>query len=120
MTLEPNVRRSVVLPFSHTGGGTVSARLRINDDLAADNAAYAVLPPPRKIKVVLVSAGNLFLEKVLRTDPQVEVEVKAADQYQGGMAEADVVVLDSVQVPRVGPGAVHLRQRGARATCPSR
>jgi uncharacterized membrane protein len=104
VTLEPNVRRSVVLPFSHTGGGTVSARLRINDDLSADNAAYAVLPPARKIKVVLVSAGNLFLEKVLRTDPQVEVEVKAPDQYQGGMAEADVVVLDSVHVPRVGPG----------------
>ena len=63
-----------------------------------------MLPPPRKIKVVLVSAGNLFLEKVLRTDPLVEVEVKAADQYQGGMADADVVVLDSIQVPRVGPG----------------
>ena len=104
VTLEPNVRRSVVLPFSHTGGGTVAARLRINDDLDADNAAYAVLPPPKKIKVVLVSAGNLFLEKVLRTDPQVDVEVKTADQYQGGMAEADVVVLDSVQIPRVGPG----------------
>jgi uncharacterized membrane protein len=104
VTLEPNVRRSVVLPFSHTGGGTVSARLRINDDLAADNAAYAVLPPPRKIRVALVSAGNLFLEKVLRTDPQVDVQVKAPDEYQGGMAEADVVVIDSVQVARVGPG----------------
>ena len=104
MTLEPNVRRSVVLPFSHTGGGTVAARLKINDDLVADNAAYAVLPPAKKIKVVLVSAGNLFLEKVLRTDPQVDVTVKTAEEYQGGMAEADVVVLDSVHVPRVGPG----------------
>jgi Ca-activated chloride channel homolog len=104
VTLEPNVRRSVVLPFSNTGGGTVTARLRINDDLASDNVAYAVLPPPRKINVVLVSNGNLFLEKVLRTDPQVQLEVKAPDQYQGGMADGDVVVLDSAHVPRVGPG----------------
>ena len=104
VTLEPNVRRSVVLPFSHTGGGTIAARLRINDDLASDNAAYAVLPPPKKISVVLVSNGNLFLEKALKTDPQVQLEVKAPDQYQGGMADADVVVLDSVHVPRVGPG----------------
>src|SRR2546422_2906114 len=34
VTLEPSVRRSVVLPFSHNGGGTVTARLRIDDDLA--------------------------------------------------------------------------------------
>jgi len=104
VTLEPSVRRSVVVPFSHGGGGAVTARLRINDDLAADNVAYAVLPPPRKIAVLLVSPGNLFLEKVLRTDPQVTVEVRTPDQYQGGMAEADVVVLDSTTPSRVGPG----------------
>ena len=104
VTLEPSVRRSVVVPFSHTGGGTLVARLRIDDDLDADNVAYAVLPPPRKISVLLVSPGNLFLEKVLKTDPQVTLEVRTPDQYQGGMGEFDVVVLDSVTTPRVGPG----------------
>src|SRR2546427_2304890 len=104
VTLEPSVRRSMVLPFSHSGGGTVTARLRIDDDLAVENTAYAVLPPPRKMAVLLVSAGNLFLEKVLRTDPQVSLEVRTPDQYQGGMGDADVVVLDSVTPPRAGPG----------------
>src|SRR5438309_4661986 len=50
----------------------------------------------RSINVLLVSPGNLFLEKVLRTDPQVSLEVRTPDQYAGGMAEADVAVLDSV------------------------
>src|SRR4029077_14370987 len=104
VSLEPNVRRSVVLPFSHGGSGTITARLQIRDDLATDNVAYAVLPPARKMSVLLVSPGNLFLEKVLRTDPQVPLEVRTPDQYQGGMAEADVVVIDSVSPPRVGPG----------------
>ncbi|HEV8643254.1 MAG TPA: VWA domain-containing protein [Methylomirabilota bacterium] len=104
LTLEPNVRRAVVLPFSHTGGGTVKASVDLRDDLATDNVAYAVLPPPRKIQVLLVSQGNLFLEKVLRTDPQVALEVQTPEQYQGGMGEADVVVLDSVTPPRVGAG----------------
>ena len=63
-----------------------------------------MLPPPRKIAVMLVSPGNLFLEKVLRTDPQVALDVKTPDQYQGGMGDADVVVLDSVTPPKVGPG----------------
>ncbi len=104
LTLEPNVRRSLVLPFSHTGGGTVKASVDARDDFAVDNTAWAVLPPPRKIQVLLVSPGNLFLEKVLKTDPQVSVEVQTPDQYQGGMAEADVVVLDSATPGRVGPG----------------
>src|SRR6185436_13204126 len=96
LTLEPNVRRAVVLPFSHPGGGVVRARLNVSDDLEADNAAYAVIPPPRDIAVLLVSPGNLFLEKVLRTDPQVTLEVRQPDQYQGGMDGYDVVVVDSV------------------------
>jgi Ca-activated chloride channel homolog len=104
VTLEPSVRRSVVLPFTHNGGGAVAARLHINDDLASDNVAWAVLPPPRKIAVTLVSPGNLFLEKVLKTDPQVALEVKTPDQYQGGMENADVVVIDSATPSRVGPG----------------
>jgi uncharacterized membrane protein/secreted protein with Ig-like and vWFA domain len=104
ITLEPNVRRSVVLPFSHNGGGTVKATIDVRDDLATDNTAYAVLPAPRKIDVLLVSPGNLFLEKVLRTDPHVALEVRTPDQYQGGMGEADVVVLDSASPPKAGPG----------------
>ncbi len=104
VTLEPSVRRSIVLPFGHGGGGVVTARLRIDDDLTVDDVAYAVLPPPRKMNVLLVSAGNLFLEKVLRTDPQVSLEVRTPDQYQGGMADADIVVLDSSTPPRVGSG----------------
>jgi uncharacterized membrane protein len=104
LSLEPNIRRSVVLPFSHTGGGTLKAGIDVRDDLASDNVAYAVLPPPRKIQVLLVSRGNLFLEKVLRTDPQVSLEVRTPDQYEGGMAEADIVMLDSTTPARVGPG----------------
>jgi len=104
VTMEPSVRRSVVLPFTHNGGGAVAARLHINDDLASDNVAWAVLPPPRKIAVMLVSPGNLFLEKVLKTDPQVALDVKTPDQYQGGMGDADVVVIDSTTPTRVGAG----------------
>lgn len=104
ITIEPSVRRSVVVPFSHTGGGTLTARLGVSDDLDTDNIAWAVLPPPRKIKVALISPGNLFLEKVLKTDPQVELDIKTPDQYQGGMGEADVVIIDSFNPPKVGPG----------------
>ena len=51
LTLEPAVRRAVVVPFTDPGGGVVRLRLNVSDDLAADNVAYAVLPPQRQIAV---------------------------------------------------------------------
>jgi len=104
LTLEPQVRRAVMLPFSHEGGGVVRARLNVSDDLQADDVAYAVIPPVRTINVLLVSQGNLFLEKQLSTDPQVKLETRKPDAYQGGMESFDVVVIDSVSPARLGPG----------------
>ena len=104
LALDPHVRRSVVLPFSHQGAGVVLARLDVADDLAADDVAYAVIPPPRQIRVLLVSPGNLFLEKALRVDRQVALEVRTPDGYQGGMEGFDVVVLDTISPPRLGAG----------------
>jgi Ca-activated chloride channel homolog len=104
LTLEPAVRRAMIVPFSHAGSGLVTARLHLDDDLATDNVAHAVLPPPRTIAVTLVTAGNVFLEQALRADPHVVLDVRPPDAYAGGMAGADVVVLDSVRVPRLGPG----------------
>src|SRR5207247_2141918 len=85
-------------------GVGLRARLNVSDDLAADATAYAIIPPVRMIQVLLVSAGNLFLEKELSTDPQVKLEVRKPDAYQGGMENFDVVVLDSFSPARIGSG----------------
>jgi Ca-activated chloride channel family protein len=104
ITLEPQVKRNVVVPFTHQGGGQTRVEARVDDDLAADNAVSGVIPAPRPVKVLLVSPGNLFLEKALKADPQVVLETKPATEYAGGMGASDVVVLDSVSPPKVGPG----------------
>src|SRR5262245_27529687 len=44
LELGPQVRRALVLPFTHEGGGVVRARLRVSDDLESDNVAQAVIP----------------------------------------------------------------------------
>jgi uncharacterized membrane protein len=104
LTLDPQVRRAIVVPFSEQRGGVLRLKLDVSDDLDADNVAYAVIPPPRTISVLLVSPGNLFLEKVLQTDPQVKLEVRKPDAYQGGMEGFDVVVVDSVSPQKLGNG----------------
>ena len=104
ITLDPQVKRNVVIPFSLQTGGTVRVEAGVDDDLADDNVVQAIIPEPRKLRVLLVSPGNLFLEKALRTDPQVVLETKTPPEYTGGMAGNDVVVLDSTSPARIGAG----------------
>ncbi|HLB15845.1 MAG TPA: VWA domain-containing protein [Burkholderiales bacterium] len=104
ITLAPHVHRSLILPFRHFQAAHIIAELGIDDDLRADNVAHAVLPPPRNVAVTLVSHGNRFLENVLRTDPEVALQLVTPERYAGGMGDADVVVLDSVTPPKVGAG----------------
>ena len=53
-----------------------SARLdRPDDALAADNTAWAILPRRDRQRVILVTPGNLFLEKVFEAIPLVDLEV---------------------------------------------
>ncbi|MGH7406755.1 MAG: vWA domain-containing protein, partial [Candidatus Methylomirabilales bacterium] len=65
VTLPPQTRRSLIVPFSHRGGGTLEVTAEVGDALAVDNRAWALLPPPRTLRVLLVTQGNLFLEQAL-------------------------------------------------------
>nr|CAA9224233.1 hypothetical protein AVDCRST_MAG63-644 [uncultured Armatimonadetes bacterium] len=88
-------------------GGVVSARIDGRDDLAADDTAVMTLPPRRRIKALLVSEGNLFLERALNTDPRVTVDVVAPGGYKPGPGH-DLTVFDSNSAPRDLPPGRYL------------
>ncbi len=86
----PSVRRT-----GASARGWLTARLDVQDALAADNVACAVLPAPPKRRVLLVSAGNFFLEKLLGADAGVTYELVAPDAFRAGFAtKFDVVIFD--------------------------
>ncbi|MFO1500551.1 MAG: VWA domain-containing protein [Verrucomicrobiota bacterium] len=74
--------------------GVFSVRLTGQDDLAADNQASVVSVLPAPVKVLLVSAGNRFLEKALRAAALVELTV--VNTLTTPALEYDLVVLDNV------------------------
>jgi len=75
--------------------GLVTVELDLRDDLAADNSASVFLAAPRRASVLLVSKGDLFLERALVLDPTLEV-VKAAAPPADAPAY-DLVVVEGVK-----------------------
>ncbi len=98
--LEPGARRLEVFPSvprpSRSARGWLTAKLDQSDALPLDNVAFAVLPPPKIARVLLVSAGNFFLEKLLAADATVSFELITPDAWQSSLAEKfDVVIMDN-------------------------
>lgn len=104
LTLEPGARTVQVFPTVPRPGrnskGWLTARLDTKDALAGDNVAYAVLPndPPRR--VLLVSKGNWFLEKLLAADQGLSFELITPDAYSATLASKfDAVLMDNFLPP---------------------
>ncbi len=93
----------------------LDVRLSREDGFSADNRAYAVIPPPRKLSVLFVSKGNVFLESVLNRDalPLERVKYLTPEQYEaappadiesGGRSIFDVVIVDGHDTARLPIG----------------
>jgi Ca-activated chloride channel homolog len=80
--------------------GVFTVRLTSKDDLAADDQASVVSVLPLPIKVLLVTAGNRFLEKALRAAAHVQLSV--AKTLTDPALQFDLVVLDNL-TPAVWP-----------------
>ena len=75
-------------------GQVVTVRLDIDDDLTVDNIAVAILPPPSKWKVLLVSDRNQpSLAAILKTDPHVILNQVQTSDYHGAGGN-DILIFD--------------------------
>lgn len=101
LTLAPGERRldvftSVPRP-ALSARGWLTAKLSATDALPLDNIAYATLPPARLNRVLLVSKGNTFLEKLLGVDSSVKFQFVAPEAYQSAMSEKfETVIFDGI------------------------
>ena len=107
--LSPRGERVLVVPFSGHAAGRASAGIDIDDDLAADNRAFAVLGIDEPIRVALHSGGNFYLESALAAIPNVLLTRRdIADSHLHLERDArihDLVVVDGGNLPELPPGA---------------
>jgi len=94
-------RTSISFGLAHAGAGVVEVRQLRPDALASDDAAWAVLAPPRRLSVLLVTAGNFALESALKACSLGRLEVKTPAAFDAMDREVlsvdqpyDVIVLD--------------------------
>ncbi|MFD0676652.1 MULTISPECIES: vWA domain-containing protein [unclassified Paenibacillus] len=81
--------------------------VNIKDALAADNQAFAFLPGERTKKVLLVTEGNVFLEKALQLSHAevTKVQTGGAGPLTPPRSGVDLVVLDSVKAADIADKA---------------
>jgi hypothetical protein len=106
--LPPGGRQTLVVPLRGRAVGRARAAIEHEDDLAADNYAFAVLGVDEALRVLLVTEGNFYLESVLQALPNVVLEKLGALSPESLSREArlhDVVVLDRVAAASLPPGS---------------
>jgi len=93
---------AVSFSLSYGGAGVLDVRQLGGDVLACDDAAWAVLEPPRQLSVLLVTQGNPVLESALqacpiaRLDPCTPAGFDAMDPAVFALERPyDVIVLDN-------------------------
>ncbi|MBN2129542.1 MAG: VWA domain-containing protein [Sedimentisphaerales bacterium] len=105
---------AVSFSLSYAGAGVLDVRQVGDDALACDDSAWAVLEPPRRLSVLLVTQGNPVLESALqacplaRLDPCTPAGFDAMDPAVFALERPyDLIVLDN-HVPAHQPRCQYL------------
>jgi hypothetical protein len=119
LRLKPGERLPRFYPQLSGASRTLEAKIaRVDgsrDDLPADDHAYALLPERRRAKVLLVTAGNTYLEAALLLDEYLEVTDVNPNGYPAAIAKGgwDAVLFDQAtpaEMPKAN--ALYIDPRG--------
>ncbi len=107
LELAAREERALVLPFTGSARGQAVGRIDVDDDLAADNQAFAAVSRDDPLRVLLFTRGNFYLESVLEALPGLNLvkrDGSPAEDIARLAHSHDVVVFDGIAAPRLPPG----------------
>ncbi len=103
--LLPQRKNVIFTPFEQPLGAVIEVANLRRDDLAADNAARLVVPPPKQLKVALVESQSFLLRTLLEGMGSIErlslLDAKAFEELAatGVIDPYDVVIFDNYAPP---------------------
>jgi len=92
ITFKPGEELSRIFMNLPIEEGVLTLKLEVDDDLEADNTAYISLRSSRDAKLLLVTAGNMFLQRAL-DQRDTELDVVSFDDYKP-TSSYDVIIFD--------------------------
>jgi hypothetical protein len=103
--LVPGRNNIVFTPFEEPRGAVIEVRNLRADELAADDTARVVVPPPKQLTVGLVAPKSFLIRSVLEGMPLRSIEILTEAQYERlaerGVVDAyDVIVFDNYAPPQ--------------------
>lgn len=111
-SVEPDSRLVEFDPVEFEGGGIVEVVLKVDDALSADDRAWSIIEPPRKLRLLLVTRDASSWEDVRRS-LDAELVIMSGPQYESasenqiaveGRSLFDVVFLDQHSTGRLPNG----------------
>lgn len=97
--------KSVPIP---TGAKILRGELECEDDLKSDNVAVALSDPDAQLRVLLISKGDIFLERALSLDPRIVLDKAQAlpSTETPSKSNYDIIVFDGVPAQKVAARGV--------------
>lgn len=107
LQLEPRAKQTLVVPIEGKASGAARALIEPDDELDADNRAFAVLGTDEPLRIALIGQGNYYLESAFSAMPNVEftrLDADVEDELAHLARTHDVIVFDGVAAPLLPPG----------------
>jgi hypothetical protein len=107
LALAARAEETLVLRFTGRARGQAIARIEVDDDLAADNQAFAAVNADDPSRVLLFTRGNFYLESVFQAMPNLELvkrDWSTAEDIARLARSYDVVVFDGIAAPPLPRG----------------
>ncbi|NLX15186.1 MAG: VWA domain-containing protein [Phycisphaerales bacterium] len=91
----------------------IEVRLSGTDALPIDDRAYAIVPPPRAMNILLVTPGNYYLRRLVPAMPVANCTICSPEEYEeasddklieNGRCLYDVVIIDGHSTERLPAG----------------
>lgn len=102
LNLEPSELKQTILDHVSPSGGRMVAKVDVEDALAIDNQSVAILPKLQPQSVVLVTAGNLYLQSALSAVPLVTLQT--VSELPQDVPENTIIVFDGTTPQQLPPG----------------